>query len=375
MKTNKYKKNTKRLSKEPHKKTRYLRKKNTKRISKKPHKKTRYNKFTKKYKGGNATAKRRLSFGETQANSQSPLPDAKRQVTVFKHNTFEYLLDKTVPFDIHTISKLEDPYNNLEDRLLEQEIKYYEKIESYNVILKGRIHEFMKGNSMNEDESTNQPNADDSIQLYYTKLKIHQNEKYNEQLERTQDHLEACKAAAAISKLGGLGDPYDSEEYQTQMDNFYKIEMIIELLKITIKLYRVFIKYFFFKNKEKSNIQLYLNRITDATSENEKQRLIREVLTISLDFFSLNDPYDESSYPNEKDEIYLGTNIYTYNTKLPSIENYINYLSANILNLLGSNNLNILTDMIYYSMDPTNNNNFISVLYDELVARIRLPLR
>ncbi len=55
MKTNKYKKNTKRLSKEPHKKTRYLRKKNTKRISKKPHKKTRYNKFTKKYKGGNAT--------------------------------------------------------------------------------------------------------------------------------------------------------------------------------------------------------------------------------------------------------------------------------------------------------------------------------
>jgi len=366
MKTNKYKKNTKRLSKEPHKKTRYLRKKNTKRISKKPHKKTRYNKFTKKYKGGNATAKRRLSFGETQANSQSPLPDAKRQVTVFKYNTFEYLLELEGTFNINIISNLEGRYNNLEDQLLGQEIKYYGKIESYNDILKGRIHEFMKGNSMNED---------DSIQLYYTKLKIHQNEKYNEQFERTQDHLEACKAAAAISKLGGLGDPYDSEEYQTQMDNFYKIEMIIELLKITIKLYRVFIKYFFFKNKEKSNIQLYLNRITDATSENEKQRLIRKVLTISLDFFSLNDPYDESSYPNEKDEIYLGTNIYTYNTKLPSIENYINYLSANILKLLGLENLNILTDMIYYSMDPTNNNNFISVLYDELVAGISLPLR
>ena len=101
MKTNKYKKNTKRLSKEPHKKTRYLRKKNTKRISKKPHKKTRYNKFTKKYKGGNAIAKRRklssgdtttarrkLSFADTPPNSQSPLPHAKRQVPVFKDNTF-----------------------------------------------------------------------------------------------------------------------------------------------------------------------------------------------------------------------------------------------------------------------------------------------
>jgi len=254
--------------------------------------------------------------------------------------------------------------------LLEQEIEYYGKIESYNDILKSQIHKFMKVNSMNEDESTNQPNADDSIQLYYTKLKIHQ----NEQFERTLDHLEACEAAAAISKLGGLGDPYDSEEYQTQMDNFYNIEMIIELLKITIKLYRVLIKYFFFKNKKKSNIQFYLDQITSAAGE-DKQIKILQVLNISLDFFSLNDPYDESSYPNEKDEIYLGTNIYTYNTKLPSIENYINYLSANILKLLGSENLNILTDMIYYSMDPTNNNNFISVLYDVLEREIRLPLR
>jgi len=38
MKTNKYKKNTKRLSKEPHKKQ-DIYEKNTKRISKKPHKK------------------------------------------------------------------------------------------------------------------------------------------------------------------------------------------------------------------------------------------------------------------------------------------------------------------------------------------------
>jgi len=51
------------------------------------------------------------------------------------------------------------------------------------------------------------------------------------------------------------------------MDNFYNIEMIIELLKITIKLYRVLIKYFFFKNKEKSDIQFYLDEITRATGE------------------------------------------------------------------------------------------------------------
>jgi len=130
--------------------------------------------------------------------------------------------------------------------LLELEIKYYGKIESNNDILKSKIHEFVKSSIKKEIT------VDDSIQLYYTKLKIHQNEKYNEQFKRTRDHLESCKAAAAISKLGGLGDPYDSEEYQTQMDNFYKIEMIIELLKITIKLYRVFIKYFSLKIEEKA---------------------------------------------------------------------------------------------------------------------------
>jgi len=374
MKTNKYKKNTKRLSKEPHKKTRYLRKKNTKRISKKPHKKTRYNKFTKKYKGGNAIAKRRklssgdtttarrkLSFGDTPPNSQSPLPHAKRQVPVFKDNTFEHiLLGQNKTFKIHEISKLEILYNNLEDLLLGQEIKYYGKIESYNVKLKGQIHEFMNGT-----------NADYSIQLYYRTLKSLQNKKYDEQFMRTQDRLESCKAAAAISKLEvrrDRRDPYDSQEYRENMDNFYNIEMIIELLKITIKLYRVLIKYFFFKNKEKSDIQFYLDEITRATGE-EKPSKILHVLNISLDFFSLNDPYDESSYPNEKDEIYLGTNIYTYNTKLPSIENYINYLSANILILLGPNyNLNIISEIC----NPTN---FIHVLYAELEREIGSPLR
>ncbi len=80
MKTNKYKKNTKRLSKEPHKKTRYLRKKNTKRISKKPHKKTRYNKFTKKYKGGTALT---LPLGVRDKRNWSPVERlAKRRVQV-----------------------------------------------------------------------------------------------------------------------------------------------------------------------------------------------------------------------------------------------------------------------------------------------------
>jgi hypothetical protein len=377
MKTNKYKKNTKRLSKEPHKKTRYLRKKNTKRISKKPHKKTRYNKFTKKYKGGTALT---LPLGVRDKRNWSPVERlAKRRVQVssefkaapslpddnpdffFKYNTFEYLVNQRgTHFDIHIISNLEHTYNTHEDKLLELEIKYYGKIESNNDILKSKIHEFVKSSIKKEIT------VDDSIQLYYTKLKIHQNEKYNEQFKRTRDHLEACKAAAAISKLGGLGDPYDSEEYQTQMDNFYKIEMIIELLKITIKLYRVFIKYFFFKNRGKSNIQSYLDSITSA-AEDEKQTKITQGLTFSLDVFSLNDPYDESSYPNEEDEIYLGTNIYTYNKDFLSIENYINYLSANILNILGRSNDEFynIASIISIICNPKKGNLF-DLLYNEL---------
>jgi len=80
--------------------------------------------------------------------------------------------------------------------------------------------------------------------------------------------------------------------------------------------------------------------------------------------FSLNDPYDESSYPNEEDEIYLGTNIYTYNKDFLSIENYINYLSANILNILGRSN-DEFYNIISIICNPKEGNLF-DVLYNEL---------